>query len=62
MAEGNTVVTDMARDRRTAGVGDQIMCTGKSWEPEKSCRLLEEVAGGLACRGKTGGSELWSAG
>jgi len=40
MAEGNTVVAGMARGRRTAGVGDQIMCTRKSWEPEKSCRLL----------------------
>lgn len=41
MAEGNTVVTDMARGRRAAGVGDQVMCTRKSWEPEKSCRLLQ---------------------
>jgi hypothetical protein len=40
MAEGNIGVADMARRRRTAGVGDQIMCTRKSWEPEKSCRLL----------------------
>lgn len=41
MAEGNIVVTDMARGRRTAGVGDQVMCTGKAWEPEKSWRLLQ---------------------
>jgi hypothetical protein len=40
MAEGNTAVADMARRRQTAGVGDQVMCTRKSWEPEKSYRLL----------------------
>ena len=40
MAKGNTAVADMARPRRAAGVGDQIMCTRKSWEPEKSYRPL----------------------
>ena len=62
MTEGNTAVTDMARGRRTAGVGDQIMCTRKSWEPEKSCGLLQSVTGGLGCQGKTGGGGLWAAG
>mgnify|MGYP000007462364 CR=1 FL=1 len=36
----HTAVADMARRRRTAGVGDQIMRTRKSWEPEKSCQPL----------------------
>ena len=45
MAEGNTAVAGMARRRRTAGVGDQVMCTRKSWEPEKSCRPLPEGHG-----------------
>jgi hypothetical protein len=40
MAEGNTAHADMARRWRAAGVVDQIMCTRKSWEPEKSCQLL----------------------
>ena len=40
MAEGNTTIADMARRWRAAGVGDQIMCTRKSWEPEKSCQPL----------------------
>ena len=35
MAEGYTAVASMARRRRTAGVGDQVMCTRKSWEPER---------------------------
>ena len=40
MAEGYTAVAGMARRRRTAEVGDQIMCTRKLWEAEKSCRRL----------------------
>ena len=58
MAEGYTAVAGMARRRRTAGVGDQIMCTRKLWEPEKSADGSLKVKGGLACRGKTGGGSL----
>ncbi len=40
MAEGNAGVADLAKRRRAAGARGQIMCTGKSWETEKSYRLL----------------------